>query len=480
MILYIHIPFCESKCGYCAFSSMVLKHSHDYVDLQRAYIDALILDISHTLRAYRQYINLSHKLDSVKAHKERDFISIFSTLDARVLKEVDFLKDCPKEVVLDSIYIGGGTPNTLNERAYERIFRAIFDNAKITKNAQITLEANPNLLNKHWCEALRNFGVNRISMGVQSFDEDKLRFLERNHSLKDISNAIEIASKIFTYSSIDLIYGTPLDSSILLKSEVAKATSLPISHISTYCLMQESGAKNALKYAKLESKIQNNLNVSNRHSDFAELDSRDLNFYNTDGLDSAKMGEIMRSELQKHSFTQYEVSSFALKNTSNLNAKSVHNLSYWKGEEYLACGLSAVGRVGRNRYSGNYELKSYISTPLQKQVENLSVQDLAFERVFLGLRSEVGVRLSNSIINRILGDLEVKSSTLANILPKLSLKPHKKHTLEQHIENALENLLNPSRIFILINEGKCTLKGQNLVATDYFLADEIALYITNN
>ncbi|MGX2970796.1 radical SAM family heme chaperone HemW [Helicobacter sp. T3_23-1059] len=488
MILYIHIPFCESKCGYCAFSSVVLK-PNDLARLKKQYIDALILDISYSLRAYRQY--LAQK--SSKSHK--DFFSIFSSVDSQMLDFGDFVYEGESSrVVLDSIYIGGGTPNTLNESDYERIFGVIFDNASLSKNAQITIEANPNLLNKHWCKSLRSFGVNRISMGVQSFDNKKLKFLERAHTSKDIFKALELAS-IFRDSSIDLIYGTPLDSKSLLKSEVAEAMRLPISHISAYCLMQENGAKNATKYAKLESKMKDSSpNLAQNQSknpalESMKLDSRDFDFCGDDGLKSSQMGEIVRNELAKYNFCQYEASSFAKNIAGQISTKSAHNLSYWRGEEYLACGLLAVGRVGQCRYSGEDTLSSYIASPLSKQCEWLSVEDLAFERVFLGLRSEVGILLSIGLEKQILKALEAKSSRINPFLLKNNANnqqnlqcqkiiPNDK--LEQDITNALENLINPKRIAILINEEKCDLKGQNLIASDYFLADEIALYITSH
>lgn len=521
MILYIHIPFCESKCGYCAFSSVVLK-PHDLERLKKQYIDALILDIFYSLKAYQQFATQK----SNQMSKNKDFISIFSSLDSQVLDFGGFAYEGKSSrVVLDSIYIGGGTPNTLNEGDYERIFGVIFDNARLSENAQITIEANPNLLHKNWCKSLRSFGVNRISMGVQSFDNAKLRFLERAHTSKDIFKALELAS-IFRDSSIDLIYGTPLDSKILLKKEVAQAVSLPISHISAYCLMQENGAKNATKYAKLESKMKDsNPNLAQNQSknpalDSIKLDSRDFDFCGDDGLESSQMGEIVRNELAKYHFYQYEVSSFAKHIAGQNSTKSVHNLSYWRGEEYLACGLSAVGRVGQCRYSGEDTLFGYIASPLSKKCEWLSAEDLAFERVFLGLRSEVGILLSHSLKKRILEALGTKSSGINHLSPKshpnnqqmlknqqnlqrpkiipqkiITQKIITNDNLEQDIANALEKLINPRRIAILISEGKCDIKGQNLitqnliaqnfiaqnlVAKDYFLADEIALYITSH
>lgn len=459
MVLYIHIPFCESKCGYCAFSSVVA--GQDFASQKKRYIDALICDISHSLQTYRVSGDFAKNASNDK--------------NAEKLKNLTSTKNTPK-LTLDSIYIGGGTPNTLDERDYERIFGAIFDNATITKDAQITIEANPNCLSKNWCEALRSFGVNRISMGVQSFESDKLRFLSRSHTQKDIVKALELASG-FKYSSIDLIYGTPLDSSAVLKREVAKAVSLPILHISAYCLMYEQGAKNANKYAKLESKMRGEV----RSFD----DSRDLDFSSAK-ISSSDMSKIVCEELEKSGFSQYEVSSFC----KDSHSKSLHNLSYWRGEEYLACGVSAVGRIGQCRYSGAKELDRYIAYPLQKECEDLSVEDLAFERVFLGLRSEVGVALGEQILR----DLSSHFSTYGIEVLKSTTKPSKicdkdftikdcaksLSDLERNITNALNHLINPARVAILLRERKCTLRGNILHSKDFFLADEIALYITSH
>ena len=456
MILYIHIPFCESKCGYCAFSSVVV--GQDFASQKKRYIDALICDISHTLQTYRACERLA-KNDRNLAKNTKNDENFKNTKNT-------------KKISLDSIYIGGGTPNTLNERDYEKIFGVIFDNATITKNAQITIEANPNCLSKSWCEVLRSFGVNRISMGVQSFESDKLRFLERSHTQKDIHKALELAGD-FEYASIDLIYGTPLDSSAVLKREIANAVSLPISHISAYCLMYEQGAKNANKYAKLESKTRGNAR------NFSE--SRDLDFTSREEqIASSDMSKIVCEELEKSGFSQYEVSSFC----KDSRSKSLHNLSYWRGEEYLACGVLAVGRVGQCRYSGAKELASYIASPLQKEREFLSIEDLAFERVFLGLRSEVGIALDRQILRDFstFGLRVLKSATKSSkdFDKDFVAKNRAKPLSEQNITNVLNHLINPARVAILLKEKKCTLEGNILRSKDLFLADEIALYITSN
>ncbi len=190
MILYIHIPFCESKCGYCAFNSYENKS-----ELKEAYIQALCLDLKHALK---------------QTHEK-----------------------------MESIFIGGGTPNTLSVKSFEKIFESIHQNARLSVDCEITTEANPELISKAWCQGLKDLGINRLSLGVQSFREDKLLFLERQHS-KNIAPVVEVVLKSGIENiSIDLIYNTPLDSEKSLKEELKLAKELPINHLSAYALSIE-------------------------------------------------------------------------------------------------------------------------------------------------------------------------------------------------------------------------------------------------
>ncbi|WP_198937093.1 radical SAM family heme chaperone HemW, partial [Helicobacter pylori] len=190
MILYIHIPFCENKCGYCAFNSYENKHG-----LKEEYTQALCLDLKHAL----------------------------SQTDEPI----------------ESIFIGGGTPNTLSVESFERIFESIYRNARLSLDCEITTEANPELISKAWCQGLKDLGINRLSLGVQSFREDKLLFLERQHS-KNIAPVIETILKSGIENvSIDLIYNTPLDNENSLKEELKLAKELPINHLSAYALSIE-------------------------------------------------------------------------------------------------------------------------------------------------------------------------------------------------------------------------------------------------
>lgn len=346
MILYLHIPFCTSKCGYCAFNS-----SSDFFHLQDLYLQALIKDIVQELKG--------------------------------------------KNYILESVYIGGGTPNTFSSKSYEQIFEGIARYANLSKGCEITLECNPNLLEKQWCKDLKSLGATRLSVGVQSFFDTKLEFLQREHQGRDIAKALDLANNAgFENLSIDLIYGTPLDSAQSLQKEITLASTLPINHLSAYSLSIDKGSR----------------------------------FYaSTPILPLEDMGEILREELEKWGFIQYEVSNFANP------YKCIHNLAYWRGEEYIGCGAGAVGFQNKIRYTKSKHIPSYIKNPSSKSVEKLRSEDLALERLFLGLRSEIGVSLS---------------------------------------------LLDKNKVAYLIEEDKAYIQGGNLRAKDFFLADEIALYLS--
>ncbi|GAD19617.1 radical SAM family heme chaperone HemW [Helicobacter fennelliae] len=364
MILYIHIPFCDHKCGYCTFNSYTDKHH-----LKSLYIQSLLQDIKATLRWWKIYHNGQN---------------------------------------LDSIYIGGGTPNILDSRAYARIFECIYQFTSTPK--EITIESNPNLLQKQWCKDLISFGINRISIGVQSFFDDTLVFLERKHTYKDIFKSIECA-RDFEHISIDLIYGTPFDSTQRLAEEIAYATSLPIDHLSAYSLTLEEGSSLHRRYHDIKPDMT-------KHNEYNEYGDSEYN-----------NGEYVATLLREAGFMQYEVSNYAR------GYKSLHNLSYWRGDEYLGCGAGGFGRIKNVRYCGTHNIERYIQNPLYKHKEYLSIKDLDFERLFLGLRCEIGISTHN---------------------------------------------LNPKKVEILCSENKCMyLDHHSIRAKNFFLADEIALWLSS-
>lgn len=375
MLLYIHIPFCSSKCGYCAFNSFVDKEGEI-----EAYIKALCEDISHSLKRNTQTIT--------------------------------------------SIFFGGGTPNFLDSKYYDRIFEVIHKNASVSKDCEISLECNVNLLSLAWCKDLFALGANRLSIGIQSFDENKLAFLQREHRAKDIALNVECALNAgFENLSCDLIINTPLDSKSIIEADIANALKLPISHISVYALSIDEGSRFALESKRLAKALQPN-----------ELESKeDFCFF-------------ARELLENAGFYQYEVSNYAKDSKQGADSmRCKHNVGYWQGREYIGCGAGAVGRIGNRRVRAYPQLDNYINTPNKRLVEALSQRDLYMENIMLGLRCILGVEMG--VMEKFFTD---------------------KVVMEKHIG-------------FLLSGGKCHIRKENgqdfLVANELFLSDEIALWL---
>ena len=194
MLLYIHIPFCDSKCSYCAFNSYV-----DKFHLKEKYMKALEVQLDFELKRF-------------KATKKS----------------------------IKTIFIGGGTPSTVEPQLYKNIFNIL--KPFLDDSIEITSEANPNSATKKWLSGMFELGVNRISFGVQSFDTNKLKLLNRSHSKEDAIDSINNAKEIgFQNLSLDLIYATLGDSKELLQNDLKEAFKLPINHLSAYALTIEEG-----------------------------------------------------------------------------------------------------------------------------------------------------------------------------------------------------------------------------------------------
>ncbi|NPA04142.1 MAG: coproporphyrinogen III oxidase family protein [Epsilonproteobacteria bacterium] len=342
MLLYLHIPFCDSKCHYCAFNSFTSNHH-----LKKEYLKALLTQLDYELEYFE-----------VKK--------------------------------LTSIYIGGGTPSTFPVPFFEEIFKRVA--SLITPLTEITIEANPNSAKKEWVEGIYNLGVNRISFGVQSFDSKKLKFLGRNHTPKMAKEAINLAKRIgFKEINLDLIYGTKFDNEKFLEKEISTALTLPITHISAYYLTLEPNTP----FFDKEEYLNPNEEV----------------------------GYILKELIP---FPQYEVSNFGKK-------RSIHNLGYWKLQPYIGVGAGAVGFKNKVRLYPPSDLKEYLQNPLKKEKEVLTSQELRLEKLFLGLRSCVGIK---------------------------------------------ENLVKEKKAKLLIKEGKLIKKRDRFFNPNYFIADELALFLS--
>lgn len=312
MLLYIHIPFCDSKCFYCAFNSYT-----DRFHLKHEYMNALKKQLKNDLENY--VINHNKKIETV--------------------------------------FIGGGTPSTIKPSEYEEIFEMI--KPYLEEFAEITTEANPNSASYEWLENMKKLGVNRISFGVQSFDNDKLKFLGRAHNANSAIKAIQNAKSIgFKGINCDIIYGVQNDTMESLKKDFDTAFSLPITHLSAYSLTIEEGTK-----------------FFDRSS--VKIDDEELSY------------EIF-DYINKNGFHQYEISNFA----KNKESESKHNYGYWKHKEYLGVGAGAVGYVNQERHYPSKSIEEYIQNPLFFDVEKIDLDDVKTEKILLGFRSLNGVEKS--------------------------------------------------------------------------------------
>lgn len=306
MLLYIHIPFCDSKCSYCAFNSYVDKFS-----LRETYMNALLTQLTFELSRF----------------------------------------EVSPTNLIETVFIGGGTPSTVEPHLYRPIFEMIYP--YLSNDCEITSEANPNSATRTWLEGMYELGVNRLSFGVQSFNNEKLKLLGRAHHTQHALEAIRTASAIgYKHLSIDLIYGVQGDTKSLLSADIEQSFSLPIDHISLYALTIEEETL----FEKTPEMAQEKLDLT----------------------------RWLFSEIVKRGFTHYEISNFG-------SYQSHHNIGYWEHKDYIGVGAGAVGFLTNRRFYPNKEVERYIQHPNEIFTEEISEDALLSEKLFLGFRSCVGV-----------------------------------------------------------------------------------------
>ncbi len=315
--LYIHIPFCTRKCNYCNFYSAV----YDAKPVEN-YIRALTKEISH-------YKNINY--------------------------------------TLTSLYIGGGTPSLLSFPLLFSLFSTINDTFTISPESEVTIEANPASLTKDKAQNWKTLGINRVSIGAQSFNDDELNILGRLHSSKDIQSVVELVKTHCTENiSLDLMFGTPEQTYETWLKSLQKAVGLKPMHISSYCLSLEKGtplfdAQNSYTFPSED--LQKNMYYS------------------------------MLSFLKENSFYQYEISNF-----SKNGYESRHNISYWKGKEYIGCGAAAHSFYDMTRKENISDVERYITNMQNaqsacKNSKVISKREYISDMIFLGLRTTKGVPL---------------------------------------------------------------------------------------
>lgn len=315
-----------------------------------------------------------------------------------LLVQLDFELEhfCVTPNSIETLFIGGGTPSTIAPKLYKNLFEKLKPYLK--KDAEITSEANPNSATKEWLLGMHALGVNRISFGVQSFNKEKLHLLNRAHTPLQAKEAVLHAKEAgFENISLDLIYATLGDTKALLEEDLNTAFALPINHLSAYALTIEEGTPFA-------SKPQ----MSN------------------EGLE---LTTWLFEKIRTFGFEQYEISNFG-------RYKSKHNLGYWEYKEHIGLGSGAVGKLGQERFYPTPDVEAYISNPLNIRKEILSHEDSKLEKIFLGLRSCIGV--------------------------------------EQEILSAQEL----QRAHLLVAEKKLFFQNGTFYNTEYLLADEITLFIS--
>lgn len=314
---YVHIPFCTQICYYCDFSKVFIKNQP---------VDSYL---EHLLEEFRSY-------------------------------------DIQK---LRTLYIGGGTPTALSAPQLEVLLDGLTKNLDLSVLEELTIEANPGDLDADKIAVLQHSPVNRVSLGVQTFDDKMLKKIGRSHLGKDIYENIDrLKLAGFDNISIDLIYALPGQTMEQVKDNVAKAISLDIPHMSLYSLILENHTvfMNRMRRGKLP------------------LPKEEL---------EAEMFEYIITELERAGFEHYEISNF-----SKPSFESRHNLMYWDNAEYYGIGAGASGYVDRVRYKNHGPIRHYLNAVEAGNAriteEHLSQREQMEEEMFLGLRKKSGVSMA--------------------------------------------------------------------------------------
>lgn len=321
--LYVHIPFCEKKCDYCDFVSYCTSDNTKLV-----YVQNLIKEIC--------------------------------------LQSKDF-----EDYEVDTIYVGGGTPTCLPTGCLFKILNTIYSHFKVLTSAEITVECNPNSLSISKLSELKRSRVNRLSIGLQCYNNKLLKLLGRLHTKKQFDDAVRRARVLgFKNISADLILGVPKQKMHHIKQELKHLTKLGIEHISAYGLIVEDGTK-------LKENLENGV---------YKLPPEKL---------QVKMYDYTNKYLKKHSIFRYEVSNFA-----KIGYESKHNLKYWQEEEYLGLGVVSSSFVSGVRWKNTDDLIEYndsikLGKPKKQEVEEIDKNSQMEETIMLALRTSNGINLKS-------------------------------------------------------------------------------------
>ncbi len=306
--VYIHIPFCKYICTYCDFCK--------------------------------------------KYKKNQDILAYLDALDQEILKQI------PKKKVVSTIYIGGGTPSSLTIIELKRLSKIIKEHFIFDENYEYTFEMNPDDVSNEKMQLLVQMGVNRISIGMQTLNNELLVSLKREHTVLDCENAIQIASKYIENISIDLIFNLPKQTKedIKINLDFIKRYK-QIKHVSFYGLiLEENTILDTQKFKLLAEDIE------------------------------ASWYYIIQEELSILGYEQYEISNYTKK-----GYKSIHNLVYWQNKEYYGFGLGASGYINQVRYTNTHSLSNYLKGDILWFKEKINHEEYLYEEVMLKLRTIEGI-----------------------------------------------------------------------------------------
>lgn len=339
--VYIHIPFCSAKCKYCSFISF------PKIDLKQQYLDVLKQEIKYFYKGEK----------------------------------------------LSTLYFGGGTPSVLSPSEFLEII-SLFN---IDENTEITSELNPENISENYLKELKNTGINRISFGCQTFDDEILKLIGRRHNSKDVENSVKYAKNVgFENISLDFIYGLPNQTLEMFEKDLNHAISLGINHISLYGLKIDEGCY-------FYKNMPKNLPDEDIQADMY--------------LSAIKI-------CKENNFEHYEVSNFSKKGFN-----SRHNLNYWDNNSYYGFGVSAHGYQNGCRYFNTSDLDKYLKNPFERENSHkLSTQEQLEEEIFLGFRKGEGINIEE--INKKFDiNFEERYSKILKKYPDLLCKTQKGYKL---------------------------------------------------
>lgn len=316
--IYIHIPFCKQACHYCDF----------------------------------------HFSTSLK--KKDELINALS-------KELELRKDEFKNITVETIYFGGGTPSILSNEELQYLIDSVYKNYKIDNNPEITLEANPDDLSPKRIHDLTTTPINRLSIGIQSFFEADLKLMNRAHNAKEAKECLSVAARHFDNISLDLIYGIPGASNQQWLANIETALSYNVPHISSYALTVEP--KTALA-SFIKKGVVDDVDDEKAHEQFY----------------------MLKDKLEDEGFVHYELSNFGKEEYFSKN-----NTAYWQGKSYLGIGPSAHSFNGKQRgwnvRNNTKYIKSIQQNELPIEIETLTLTDRYNEYIMTGLRTIWGVSI---------------------------------------------------------------------------------------